>query len=123
MDFVYVYTLMIDESKIKHEKSREDKPVKEKIWNVYHHHASRWTNVGTMNEFWYTLYYEFYRAIEEILGFDYGIPVRFVKIDLHVYKFNPLKGGTYVPLPCAISATKGVVNVKIKITCVSCIVF
>ena len=49
------YTLMIDESKIKHEKSRDDKPVKEKNWNVYHHHASRSTYVGTMNEFWYTL--------------------------------------------------------------------
>ena len=58
------------------------------------------------------LYKEFYRSTEEILGFDYGIPIRFVKIDLHVYKFNPLKGGTYVPLPRAISATKGVVNVQ-----------
>ena len=67
-----------------------------------------------MNKFWNSLYKGFNSTIEEMIGHGYGIPVRFVKIDLHVYKFNPLKGGTYVPLPRAISGTKGVVNVKNK---------
>ena len=43
---------------------------------------------------------------------EYEIPVQFIKIDLHIFKFDPLKGGTYVELPKSIAATKGVVNVK-----------
>ena len=33
---------------------------------------------------------------------------------IRVYKFNPLKGGTYVKIPSAISGTNGVVNVQNK---------
>ena len=51
-------------------------------------------DIGSMSDFWNYLYTYFRNYIEEMKKREYEIPVQFIKIDLHIYKFNPLKGGT-----------------------------
>ena len=60
-------------------------------------------DVGSMADFWHYLYKYFTEYIEEMKHREYEIPVQFLKIDLHIYKFNPLNGGSFVKLPRAIS--------------------
>ena len=71
-------------------------------------------DIGSMSEFWNYLYTYFRNYIEEMQKREYEIPVQFIKIDLHIFKFNPLRGGTYVEFPKSIAATKGAVNIKNK---------
>ena len=73
------------------------------------------------------MYNYFKIFIEELQNLEYELPVEFQKINMHINKLNPLEytttiddyddnndqyGGSYKPLPKAIEATKGVVNVK-----------
>ena len=71
-------------------------------------------DVSSLSEFWTYLYRGFRAYIEEMRRREYEVPVQFQKIDLYVYTFNPLSGGTYRELPKSISATKAVINVKNK---------
>ena len=75
-------------------------------------------DVGSMADFWHQLSKYFTEYIEEMKRREYEVPAQFLKIDLHIYKFNPLNGGSSVELPREISGTKGVVNVKNMTICV-----
>ena len=61
----------------------DDMPVNQKNWSTYWHYTIRKTDIGTMNDFWYSLYKGF--NVEEMIGAGYGIPVRFIKIDLYIF--------------------------------------
>ena len=43
--------------------------------------------------------------IENLSKLGYEYPVKKFEMTLCVYKFNPLKEGSYVQIPCSISAT------------------
>ena len=46
-------------------------------------------DIGNLSDFWYYLYKHFIDYIEEMKRREYEIPVQFIKIDLHIFKFNP----------------------------------
>ena len=78
----------------------------DKVVNINRNENMPNKDISTMSEFWYYLYEHFKYMIDLMNNLGYVFPLKFTRITLSVYKFNPLKGGTYVELLRAISAKK-----------------